>query len=97
MISDEDRQKLCALIDDLRLRGVHVIHIETASNSMLVPNVKLEIHVNPLSEGELPRAKSAQDAMIEKGNVTPEERAVLEQQQADRDLFNDRNDDDADE
>lgn len=97
MINDHDRQLLCTLIDDLRLRGVHVIHIETMSHDKSIPDVKLEIHVNPLSDGELPRAKSAQDAMLEKGNITPEEKVELEQQQADRDLFNDRNDDDADE
>lgn len=89
MISNEDRQLLCALIDDLRLRGVHIVHLETGS-------VKVEIHVNPLSAGELPLAKESQESMLEKANLTPEQKATLEQQQADRDLFSDTDENDDD-
>lgn len=90
MISDDARGRILKLVDALRLRGVHTVGLQTENGE------KLEIHMAPLAPGELPQAWDAKQDMLKEPSTTPEQRAKIEQEQADRDLFNDRNPTDED-
>ena len=68
MIDDAQLRQLCVLVDEMRLRGVHVIHVEKG-------DMKLEFHVNSLAPGELPRSSEVKDRMLEDPATTPEQPA----------------------
>lgn len=89
MIDEKQRVEILKLVDALRLRGVHTVGLQTE-------DLKLEVHMAPLAPGELPQAWDAKDDMLKEPSTTPEQRAKIEQEQADRDLFNDRNPTDED-
>lgn len=90
MIDDKQRAEVLKLVDALRLRGVHTFGLQTEGG------IKLEVHMAPLGPGELPQAWDAKEDMLKEPSTTPEQRAKIEQEQADRDLFNDRNPTDED-
>jgi len=75
MISPEDRESLCCLVDEMRMRGVHIIHVERMG-------LKIEIHVNATTtEGAV--AAAVKHRLLNDPNTPEEVKQQLRQEEDD--------------
>lgn len=81
MISKEDRERLCELVDEMRMRGVQIIHIER-------DNLKLEFHVTAIS-AEAAVSAAVKTRMLNDPNTPEEIKRQLRQEEDDEEAHDD--------